>query len=282
MNRTIFPSIPILNYHKIDDRWEVGVNCVKPANFLKQLEWLNDNGFNTVTFEDLLSNTPLPPNPIIISFDDGYESVYLNALPAMQKFGYRGVIFILTGYLGKENSWDANLLGKTFRHLNEKQIQKLAQAGFEIASHGVSHQAMVNLNAGEVEAELHLSRRLLSQLAEKDCVTFAYPFGIQNPEIQKLVRQAGYRFACVNVWGGSPTNPYRLPRFPVYRFDNQLTLRRYLKTRFWKRLEIIKVHLISWSARLTPIYQRFGNRPDNSRLYHQQRNLIQRFSIKHH
>jgi len=250
-------DIPILSYHKISSRLEIGLNTLPPARFRQQMIYLKEQGFQTITFRDILDRN-IPPHPLIITFDDGYASVYQQALPVLQEFGFRAVIFIITDYIGKTNTWDANLLSIKFFHLDGSQVKALAEAGMEIGSHGVSHRALTYLPPEQLENELRCSREKLATLVSKEIITFAYPFGIQNPAVQKAVQQTGYSFACVNIRGaGRKANRYCLPRIPVYRTDSRYSFKQKCHPGFGRQFEITKLRLISWPAGLTPIYQKF-------------------------
>lgn len=252
----IFNDIPILSYHKIISRLEIGLNTLPPDRFRQQMYYLKDQGFQSITFRDVL-NQNIPPHPLIITFDDGYSSVYQHALPVLQELGFRAVIFIISNYIGQANTWDANLLAIKFSHLDESQIKALADAGMEIGSHGVSHRALTFLPPEQLEYELIHSREKLTALSGKEIITFAYPFGVQNTVVQKAVQQAGYAFACVNMWGaGRKLNHYCLSRIPVYRTDSLHSFKHKFYSGVWKQLEMVKLRLISWPAFLTPLYQK--------------------------
>ena len=253
----ILEEIPILSYHKITSQTEFGLNTIPPWRFQQQMKYLKEQNFHPITFQDL-SIPALPDKPVIITFDDGYSSVYHEAFPILKEHGFRAVVFIISNYIGKTNSWDANLFSVKFSHLDESQIKAMTAAGMEIGSHGVSHRALTFLTAKQLEHELRHSREILTSLSEKEIHTFAYPFGKQNLTIQQAVRQAGYQFACINVWGPrNGLNQYCLPRLPVYRTDSLTSFKQKLSPGWRKQLEILKLRLISWPAFLTPLYQKF-------------------------
>ena len=253
----ILEEIPILTYHKITSQPEFGLNTLPPGRFQKQMNYLKEQNFHPVTFQDLLTQG-IPPHPIIITFDDGYSSVYHEAFPILKELGFRAVIFIISDYIGKVNSWDANLFAVKFSHLNESQIKALAAAGMEIGSHGVSHRALTFLTAKELEHELCHSREILTSLSGRAIESFAYPFGIQDITVQQAVQRAGYKFACINVWGSrNSSNQFCLPRLPVYRTDSLNSFKQKLSSGRRKQLEILKLRLFSWPAFLTPLYQKF-------------------------
>ncbi|GAB4371264.1 MAG: hypothetical protein Kow0042_13910 [Calditrichia bacterium] len=248
-------KIPILSYHKIDDRREFGLNTVKIRHFYQQMNFLRESGYQTLTFRDLSGNA-LPPKPVIITFDDGYASVYHQARHILQKMGFTAVIFIISGYIGKLNNWDVNIGGIRFAHLNAVQLEALSDLGMEIGSHGVSHRALTRLSAEEQFAELVSSKMQLEEIIQRPVLSIAYPFGLQNPTLLQNARKAGYHFGCINLWGANQrNNPLCLRRIPIYRTDSLRSFQRKLATGFFHHLEIGKLRLISWGARLTPLYQ---------------------------
>lgn len=253
----LFSDLTVLTYHKITRQREFGINTVTPDQFRRQMQYLYEHGYNPVTFRDLHKNH-LPSQPLIITFDDGYVSVYENALPVLSKFGFPAVVFLISNYLGQENTWDANLGGVKFRHLNEKQVKQLSKEGIEIGSHGASHRALTYLEDREIESELKQSRGLMSRLSHQQVITLAYPFGLQNNRVQQIAKRSGYHFGCINLWGNSaPDNPMSIKRLPVYRTDSLEAFQRKLCTGPSKKRELMKLKLLSWSALLTPVYQKY-------------------------
>jgi peptidoglycan/xylan/chitin deacetylase (PgdA/CDA1 family) len=253
-------DIPILTYHKISARGEVGINTVHPRKFEVQMRYLKDAGYSAITFNDIKNNN-IPDKPIIITFDDGYASVHETALPILHALKFRAVVFIISGYIGKENTWDANLAGIRFSHLHLSQIQELFQAGLEIGSHGVTHRALTYLPLDKINFELSESRERLSNLIQDSISTIAYPFGIQNRTIQNLAKDAGYDFGCINLWGVDKIeNNFCLKRIPVYGTDSLNSLKRKFCSHKLNKSEIIKLKILSFPAFLTPIYQKYLNK----------------------
>ena len=91
----------IFTYHNISSNFHVGLNSVHPNRFRKHIEFIAN-----------LNNSTVENNHIKIAFDDGYESVYTNAFPIMEEYGLKGIVFPITGYIGKRNNWDASVLTK--------------------------------------------------------------------------------------------------------------------------------------------------------------------------
>jgi peptidoglycan/xylan/chitin deacetylase (PgdA/CDA1 family) len=251
-----FSEIPILTYHKITSQREVGINTVAPDKFGEQMQFLKENNYHPTNFRELMQGNP-PAKPVIITFDDGYASVFESALPLLKAFQFTAVIFLITDFLGKENSWDANLGGIKFTHLDELQVVKLSAAGMELGSHGATHRALTYLGEKEVISELHQSRKLISKISGQQVITLAYPFGMQNKKVQRLAKDAGYRIGCVNLWGkAEQNNPFNLKRIPVYGFDSLASFNRKLSGGKSQKLELLKLKVLSWPAFLTPMFQK--------------------------
>ena len=250
--------IPILTYHKVDPRHEIGINSLSPEKFLSQLQYLHENGYRTVTFQDILADKNLPNKPVILSFDDAYESVFNFAAPLMQQFDMRGVVFVISGFVGKANIWDANLGGMTFNHMNDRQLKNLVAEGWEIGAHTVTHRSLVHLSRKSALKECLCAKDMLEQKFVSAVVAFAYPFGQHSDAAREIVASAGYKFACAGAIPArtSPKDLLRLPRYSVYQFESSAQLPNKLKLPFPPASELLKLRLLNFPARLTPYFQR--------------------------
>jgi peptidoglycan/xylan/chitin deacetylase (PgdA/CDA1 family) len=175
---------------------------------------------------DLSLKKELPEKPIMITFDDGYESVYHNAIPIMEKYGYKAIIFVVTDYLGKYNLWEAVPFQQTFRHLSEDQILKMREEDHEIASHGKTHRYLPLLNQSALYEEIHESKAYLEKILKDKIISFCYPYGRSSDETIRIVREAGYKYATSNVKidnGGF--NLFSLRRRSIYSTDSLRTFK---------------------------------------------------------
>jgi peptidoglycan/xylan/chitin deacetylase (PgdA/CDA1 family) len=256
MTTVNFSQLPILCYHKIENRFEWGINTVRPAIFHQQIKFLKEEGYQAITFQHILSRK-IPEKPVIITFDDGYSSVYEEAFPVFNKFNFTAVIFIITSFIGLLNKWDVNLGKIYFRHLDREQIKELAVAGAELGIHGKMHRALTKVPEEEIKSELEECRRELQHITGQPVISLAYPFGLQNCQVQKIAREVGFRFGCGGTGKNRPSeNLLNLKRIPVYRYDTLKTFRRKLSSGIPNKMELIKLHILSCPANLTPIYQR--------------------------
>jgi peptidoglycan/xylan/chitin deacetylase (PgdA/CDA1 family) len=212
---------PVLAYHKISPHKEFGLTTIHPEIFEKHLQLIHKSGFTPLTFIDLHANPELPDKPVIITFDDGYESLYQYALPILNNYGLKAVIYVLSDYIGRINNWEAYKIQRRHRHLNVDQIQKLVDSGFEIGSHGKSHSYLPALNNYQLKQELEVSKKEISDITGRDIISFCYPYGVSNMQIEENVKKSGYRFAVGNLELGSikTHRDFHIGRRSIYATD---------------------------------------------------------------
>jgi peptidoglycan/xylan/chitin deacetylase (PgdA/CDA1 family) len=116
LRRALTDELVILGYHRIcdppdEERYPFDPELISasPEDFAWQMEYVKEH-FNAVTFARLIEHiehgTPLPPRPIIITFDDGFRDNYANAFPVLRRLGIPATIFLSTGYLdNREPFW---------------------------------------------------------------------------------------------------------------------------------------------------------------------------------
>ena len=96
-------SLPVLMYHHIlESSSRLGDYVISPQQFEADLQFLSVHGYQTVTVLDILrlvqTGGPLPEKPVLITFDDGYESTYAYAFPLLKKYGMTAVVSIIGSY----------------------------------------------------------------------------------------------------------------------------------------------------------------------------------------
>jgi peptidoglycan/xylan/chitin deacetylase (PgdA/CDA1 family) len=209
------PDVPILLFHAVADDGDHG--SVAPSLFAAQLDALARAGFHTVTFREWLQHedrrTPLAPNPVLLTFDDGTEDAYTTVLPMLRSRGMRACFFVSTAFIGAEAAHRQvrSEGGATKKYLVWPELPLLLQAGMELGSHGATHARLPDLDREHVVAELRTSKDKLEVLLGIHVLAFAYPYNSVRGWIEPLVQAEGYRAAVAgNVHGGKD-------RFALYR-----------------------------------------------------------------
>lgn len=218
-------AVLVLNYHKIAN--EHKSLSVTLDDFEQHMKWLQEYGFTCITpgqlYDFVANGAELPEKPVLITFDDGYKDNYTNAFPIMKKYGMKGTIFVVTGFLGVYDNY-----------LTWDQAKELLDAGFNIESHTYSHKSMTEASDEDITKELVKSRQTIKEKLGIDSDFMAYPTGTYNLHIAELVKEAGYKGAFTIKYDNvsRDSNVYALERVPVFHTSET-------NKDFWERLQYI-------------------------------------------
>jgi len=196
-------TVPILCYHRFGSGNSKMV--VSPAQFEAQLEWLARNRYRVIRLAELAEfmagGRQLPARSVVITIDDGYESVHRHAYPLLRRFGFPATLFVYPDFVGAGDA------------MSWAQLRELAATGlFDIQSHSKSHRNLVDRAPDEsdeqyrrnVDAELRGSRSLLeARLPGTRVDQIAYPFGDANLLVVDAAARHGYQLGLTVVPGGN-------------------------------------------------------------------------------
>jgi len=190
--------VPVLMYHRIDERGGVSSLSVSPENFRRQMRFLSEHNYNVISLAELvqakLEKKRLARNTVALTFDDGYEDNYLLAYPVLKKYSLPAIIFVIVGSIGEEG------------YLNHRQIKEMSSSGIiDIGSHSLSGAYLPGRSAREVEREIGLSKKTLEAELNNRIEFFCYPIGGFSPGIQEIVKRCGYAAACTTNRGKRQT-----------------------------------------------------------------------------
>jgi peptidoglycan/xylan/chitin deacetylase (PgdA/CDA1 family) len=103
-------SIPILAYHKVDTRMELGGTMISPKRFAGHLAYFKKNGYQSVTLsravELMRQGESGGKKYLCLTFDDAYAGLYHHAFPLLKEYGFTATVFVVTDYAGRTNDWD--------------------------------------------------------------------------------------------------------------------------------------------------------------------------------
>ncbi len=222
-------DLPILAYHKVDPRRELGITSISPHRFERQLRFLKHEGYATISPQDAISYAPDKASftkPVLLTFDDGYEGIYSHVYPILKNHSSTAIVFLTTGYIGKYNNWDSSP-GPRFRHLDWTQIQEIAGGEICFGSHGINHVFLTKQSNSIARREIESSKKELEDRLGQPINFFSYPYGDYNDRIMNIVREAGYKAAFslrpellrtgyANIY----KTAYALPRIAIYLLDH--------------------------------------------------------------
>ena len=210
--------VPILMYHVIGEPAD-GVTVPYPELYLSvddfqaQVDWLEQNGYTAVTLVQVqdawYDGGTLPGKPVVLSFDDGYLGQYTDAMPILREKGWAGQL-----NLKSEGS-----------DLSSTEVKKMIKAGWEIASHTITHADLTTISPDQLTDEVEGSRKELEKDLGVEIENFCYPAGVYNDEVVAAVEAAGYRGATtVDPGLAERSEPFTLKRIRINRGDGADTL----------------------------------------------------------
>jgi peptidoglycan/xylan/chitin deacetylase (PgdA/CDA1 family) len=203
---------------------------------------LKKRKFTALTFKDYLSfrneERPLqefPKKPVIITFDDGYQNNIDLALPILQEYQFKAVIFALGNMQIRNNAWDIEKGEPADLLMNAEQLKSLSDAGIEIGAHSLSHRDLTQLSCDEAYHEILQSKLNLEQLLQTKVVSFAYPYGYYSDSVKSLTKKAGFQIAVVTDRGGMHIEQDLFEIFRVSMFPSDDPWKFWKKTQTWYR-----------------------------------------------
>ena len=142
---------------------------------------------------------------VVLTFDDGCASDLSVAAPMLREAGFGATFFVTVGHLG------------TPGFMTHGQLRELADAGFEIGSHGMTHAYMSDLDVAGIRSELTDSKAALEDLAGCAVQHFSCPGGRWSRVVADTAREAGYRSVSDSrpVGNAPSADRFRLGRFAI-------------------------------------------------------------------
>jgi peptidoglycan/xylan/chitin deacetylase (PgdA/CDA1 family) len=212
-------------YHSVsncpDDPYNI---TVTPGRLQRQFAWMAGRGLRGVSMRELLDARARGQERGLVglTFDDGYTDFVTTALPVLHRWGFTATVFVLSGLLGGENDWEAT--GPRKQLLDVEGIRVAADAGMEIASHGLTHVDLTRADDEVLHTEVAESRHRLAGITGDDIEGFCYPYGHLDERATDAVQRAGYRYACAITPGPAGSGDFALPRIHIGEADTALRL----------------------------------------------------------
>ena len=222
---TNFDRLTVISYHEIEEPAEALIPdyAVSPTMFVRHIDWLRNNGFVFVSVDQVLAakrgETPLPPKAVLLTFDDGYQSVYTHAWPLLRMLKIPSVISVVTRW--QESTERVDYAGKQVarnKFLSWDILKEMQSSGLvEIASH--THDLHHGLKANpqgsaqpaatarrydtirgyevevdylkRIDADLRLSRDLIRKRIGTAPRIVTWPYGKYNEMVESAALKNG-------------------------------------------------------------------------------------------
>jgi peptidoglycan/xylan/chitin deacetylase (PgdA/CDA1 family) len=193
-------TVPILMYHYISvppqkaDRIRMDLS-VTPANFDVEMAYLATHGYTSVSLYDvynaLATGALLPAKPVVITFDDGYRDVYVNAYPLLKKYHMTGTVFIISDPINSGN----------LAYLTWNMVKEMAQGGMSIESHSRTHPDMRNRSYEFLVYEILGPIEAITAYTGQTPHFFCYPSGRYDAAVIRVLKSA-HTWAAVTTQAG--------------------------------------------------------------------------------
>jgi peptidoglycan/xylan/chitin deacetylase (PgdA/CDA1 family) len=226
--------IPILLYHQIDEPADRGTPfrylTVTPRNFYRQMKWLKRLGWTGLSMRDLRPylQGERVGKVVGITFDDGFHSVYANALPVLEEFGFSATAYFVSRQVGGFNAWDAAVGVPYAACMSKEEILEWSGLGHEVGAHTQDHVHLTAIAPHEARRQIAEARFELEDIVGNEVDAFCYPYGQVTNKIRSMVEEAGYSSATTTRSGRaqSPDDMLLLPRILLCRTDGALKVLR--------------------------------------------------------
>src|SRR5438093_4152843 len=212
-------SFPILTFHAVDER--PSIISFPPRLFQRGMARLHERGYRTLGLLELVEylhrGVPFPERSLAITFDDGYQSVYEQAFPILQRYGFSATVFLTVGVKG--NGTEAGRLpsmsGRSM--LSWREIKEMQRWGIKFGAHTLTHPDLTHLPFTQVESEICDSKVIIEDALGAPAASFAYPYGHYDDRSREIVSHY-FSCACSDKLGLVRTNSdlYAIERVDAY------------------------------------------------------------------
>lgn len=170
-----------------------------------------------------------------ITFDDGYLSIYERACPLLKERDMTATVYVVVDSLGGINEWDRRMGDQEEKMMSAQQARELADNGFEIASHTLTHPHLTQIDDEQLAREIADSKHKLEDLVGREVASFSYPYGDFDCRVLNAAVAAGYKNAVSTKLGTviEGTSLFEAPRVNVrwngFGWQLQRKIRRAMK-----------------------------------------------------
>lgn len=224
------PEVPILCYHQLRDFKSTDSKTAKDyivpvASFKDQIKLLADSGYHSILpdqlYDHLVYDKSLPEKPVMITFDDTRLDHFTIALPELNKYGFKGVFFIMTVSLNRPG------------YMTKEQVKQLSDEGHIIGLHTWNHKNVKTFTDEDWPVQIEKPLEQLEKITGKPVDYFAYPFGLWNRPGLEKIKEHGFKAA----FQLSAKREAELPLFSIRRIIvpgewSTVTLKKYMNGSF--------------------------------------------------
>lgn len=217
-------SIPVLAYHDFDlaeninyKKKNMFVDSVD--NFEKQMKYIYKNNYKTLSMEEFYCwkkrKCELPKKSVLITFDDGYKSIYEHVYPILKKYNLKGTSFIIGDTITEKAVSNGNYL--SWEEIEE--IQKdYSDLEFHSHTYGL-HKKDGNIHYVKLKSNKELKKDTQKINSRLDTNYIAYPYGAHTDEYIKILKEQDYKLGFIYyapfIRAKKEHNDFQVPRVTI-------------------------------------------------------------------
>jgi biofilm PGA synthesis lipoprotein PgaB len=241
-------EVVVWTYHHVDEHKKTNAT-ITPALFREHMEWIRSQNYHPISAQHYIQflegSSTVPPNAILITFDDGYSSFYEQAFPILREYGYPSLHFVIVGQIRHPD--DVQDATKYIPKLNWRQLKELHSTGLvTFGSHtfdlhrylGVDEHGEKQIpemvaptfreEADQMESELDYEKRVwmdltfsriqLEKWLGEEIPILAFPYGAYSEKSLRIAKEVGFPYlfgfrsgvTSPNEWDGEPVYRYHM------------------------------------------------------------------------
>jgi len=186
-----------LSHKKSKQYNEISHLNVVPDSFEKQMQYFYCKNFNVISLQDFLliceNKKTIPNKTVILTFDDGYKGVYVNAYRVLKKLNFPATIFLSSSFIGTEKPFPwltfhetqiSNVPQQTnsWHPLSWEEVQEMSENSISFGSHTMTHPKMGNLDSKQIEWEISVSKKTIEKKIRSKISLFVILIHSSEPE----------------------------------------------------------------------------------------------------
>ena len=230
-------TLPVVMYHHVlRDTRRAGKYILPEETLREDLAFLQQNGYTSVTVGDVLAfvrgEKALPERIVMLTFDDGYQSMETYVLPLLREFGMKAVLSVVGQFAQTyTDSGDTNV---NYACLSWEALRRLADSGaFELQNHtyalhqnggdrkGLAQKKDESLDAyrAMLTEDLMKNQAAIRQYTGQTPTALTYPFGACSNSTPQIAKDCGFQaiLTCVQqintITQGDTESLFSLGRF---------------------------------------------------------------------
>lgn len=211
----------ILIYHSVAG----GALSIPESRFREQMAWLKEHA-RVVTLDELLDTPNTSGLRVVLSFDDGYSTLYDRVQPILAEQNFHAIVYLNSGLLSEDQHLpsDTQLGHYPDEHfMTWREVAHLVGHGWTAGGHGVDHVDLTKVTAEETHRQLVDCKAQIEAKLGIPCTHFAYTWGHYTQQVRAAVVTAGFHSAVAGLHGSVTriSDRFALPRVDI-RADYEL------------------------------------------------------------